>query len=58
LHDLPDGALAAAFDIRLDRSPTVTGAAARGIARRLRRGGHEVLGGESFLVEDDEGPLA
>ena len=60
LHELPerDGALAAAFDTRADRSPTVTGAAARGIARRLRRRGYQVLGSESFLVEDAEGPLA
>ena len=60
LHGLPkrDGALAAAFDTRVDRSPTVTGAAARGIARRLRRRGYQVLGHESFLVEDSEGPLA
>lgn len=30
---------AAGFDTRLDRSPIVTGAAARGIAKRLRRRG-------------------
>jgi hypothetical protein len=53
-----DGKAAAAFDTRLDRSPTVTGVAARGIARRLRRRGFELLGDhESFLVEDSEGPL-
>lgn len=59
LHDLPecDGALAAAFDTRIDKSPTITGMAARGIARRLRRRGYEVAGSESFLVEDAEGPL-
>jgi hypothetical protein len=50
---------AAAFDTRLDRSPVLTGAAARGIARRLRRRGFEVIAApESFLVEDSEGPLA
>jgi hypothetical protein len=60
LHDLPrrDGGRAAAFDTRLDRSPSVTGAAARGIARRLRHHGYDVLASESFLVEDAEGPLA
>jgi hypothetical protein len=54
LHELPtrEGALAAAFDTRLDRSPAMTGGAARGIARRLRRRGYKVLGSESFLVED------
>lgn len=59
LHDMPqrDGARAAAFDTRLDRSPALTGAAARGIARRLRRRGYDVASRESFLVEDAEGPL-
>lgn len=59
LHDLPkrDHARAAAFDTRIDKSPTVTGMAARGIARRLRRRGYEVIESESFLVEDAEGPL-
>jgi hypothetical protein len=59
LRDLPrrDGARAAAFDTRLDRSPMLTGMAARGITKRLRRRGYEVIGSESFLVEDSEGPL-
>lgn len=59
LRDLPkqDGARAAAFDTRLDRSPMLTGMAARGITRRLRRQGYEVVGSESFLVQDAEGPL-
>jgi hypothetical protein len=59
LRDLPkrDGARAAAFDTRLDRSPMLTGMAARGIAKRLRRRGYEVVASESFLVEDSEGPL-
>jgi len=53
------GRPAAAFDTRLDRSPTMTGAAARGIAKRLLRRGFEVIADpESFLVEDSEGPLA
>ncbi|MGZ4179084.1 MAG: flavodoxin family protein [Solirubrobacteraceae bacterium] len=58
LHDLSPGAAhhAAAFDTRLDKSPRITGAAARGIARRLRRLGIDVVAAESFLVEDTEGP--
>jgi hypothetical protein len=48
---------AATFDMRLDRSPWLTGVAARGIARRIRRHGLDVVATESFLVEDSEGPL-
>jgi hypothetical protein len=59
LHDLrpTDGGRAATFDTRLDKSPLLTGTAARGIARRLHRRGYDVIGDESFLVEDAEGPL-
>lgn len=59
LRDLPhtEGRYAAAFDTRLDKSPWLTGVAARGIARRLSRRGYELLGSESFLVEESEGPL-
>ena len=59
LSDLPkvDGVRAAAFDTRLDRSAAMTGTAARGIARRLRHRGYDVIARESFLVEDSEGPL-
>jgi len=59
LHDLPHGdeLHAAAFDTRLDKSPWLTGVAAHSIARRLRQRGYEVIGTESFLVEDSEGPL-
>ena len=54
-----DGKPAAAFDTRLDRAPLLTGAAARGIGKRLRRRGYQVIADpESFLVEDSEGPLA
>jgi hypothetical protein len=54
-----NGRPAAAFDTRLDRSPVLTGAAARGIAKRLRRRGYDVIADpESFFVEDSEGPLA
>lgn len=53
-----DGRRAAAFDTRADGRPAVTGSAARGIAKRLRRCGFEVVAEpESFLVEDAEGPL-
>jgi flavodoxin len=60
LRDLPEapGVRAAAFDTRLDRSPWLTGAASRGIAKRLRHRGYDVVDTESFLVEDSEGPLA
>lgn len=60
IRDLAEsnGACAAAFDTRADKSPWLTGAASRGIAKRLRRHGYEVLSTESFLVEDSEGPLA
>jgi len=59
LRDLSPGAAhcVAAFDTRLDRSPWLTGVAARGIARRLRRHGLDVVATESFLVENVEGPL-
>jgi hypothetical protein len=53
-----DGRRAAAFDTRADGRPAMTGSAARGIAKRLRRRGFEVIAEpESFLVEDAEGPL-
>jgi hypothetical protein len=53
-----EGRRAAAFDTRLDRSPTLTGVAARGIARRLHGSGYELAAEpQSFLVEDSEGPL-
>ena len=59
LRDLAPSAAyqAAAFDTRLDKSPWLTGAAARAIAKRLRHRGFDVLGTESFLVEHAEGPL-
>jgi flavodoxin len=60
LHDLPGGehAKAAAFDTRFDKSQWVTGAASRGIAKRLRRRGYDIVSRESFLVSESEGPLA
>ena len=59
LRDLPraDRARAAAFDTRLEKSPWLTGAASRGIAKRMRASGYDVIATESFLVEDSEGPL-
>ena len=59
LRDLPrrSATRAAAFDTRGDARAAVTGSAARGIARRLRHHGYEVVGTESFLVADSEGPL-
>ena len=54
-----DGGAAAAFDTRLDRSPHLTGMASRGIARRLRHHGYELVAEPvSFFVDDAEGPLA
>ena len=60
LDELPEGrgARAATFDTRLDKSQWLTGMASHGIAKRLRHHGYEVIGSESFLVEDAEGPLA
>ena len=59
LHTLPtgDGVAAAAFDTRLDSSPFLTGRASHGVATRLRRRGYALLGSESFLVSESEGPL-
>ena len=59
LAELPDrdGGRAAAFDTRLDKAPWLSGLASRGIAKRLRRHHYEIVGSESFLVEDGEGPL-
>jgi flavodoxin len=47
---------AAAFDTRLPPPKLVTGSAAKGIAKRLRRHGYDVIGEESFVVEHSEGP--
>ena len=60
IRDLPgvEGRPAATFDTRADKSPWITGAASRGIAKRLARRGYEIVSSESFLVEDSEGPLA
>ena len=55
--DAPRTARAAAFDTRGDARAALTGSAARGIARRLRRRGLDVVDRNSFLVADAEGPL-
>ena len=39
------------------RNAALTGSAARGVARRLRKRGYSVVGTESYLVDDSEGPL-
>jgi hypothetical protein len=59
LHDVKrgDGRRAAAFDTRAHGNVVFTGAASRGIARRLRRHGYDVIDTASFLVADTEGPL-
>lgn len=52
-----EGRLGLAFDTRLGRSEVLTGSAARGIARRLRRHGYlELVEPESFLLEGN-GPV-
>ncbi len=59
LHSLAHASgQAAAFDTRLDRSPHLTGSAARGISRRLRHHGYTVAATASFFVDDAEGPPA
>ena len=59
LHSLETASgQAAAFDTRLDRSPHLTGSAARGIARRLGHQGYTVAATASFVVDDGEGPPA
>jgi flavorubredoxin len=57
LQDRP-GAKAAAFDTRIEKSPMLTGSAAKGIAKRLRQHGFELVAEpESFFVLDTGGPL-
>jgi hypothetical protein len=58
LRDLDGAGLrAAAFDTRGDARAALTGSAARGIGRRLRHRGCDVIDSQSFLVADAEGPL-
>ena len=55
--EVPRDTCAASFDTRGDARAALTGSAARGIARRLRRRGCDVIASQSFLVADSEGPL-
>ena len=49
-----DGTQAAAFDTRIDAPPALTGRASKGIARRLRHHGFDlVVEPESFLVDKE-----
>jgi flavodoxin len=62
LEDLPDdglqGVAVATFDTRYDLPALLTGSAAHGIAKRLRKkGAHLVREPESFFIEHGEGPL-
>src|SRR5579885_208893 len=62
LDDLPDAALegflAAAFDTRFQVPALLSGSAARGIAKTLRRKGARLVAPpESFFVAGSEGPL-
>jgi hypothetical protein len=51
-------AVAAAFDTRIDKPAMLTGSAAKGIAKQLRRHGYTALADpESFFVEGSNGPL-
>ena len=52
------GTFGAAFDTRIDKPVVLTGSAAKGIARQLKRHRFvELTDPESFLVEDSAGPL-
>jgi hypothetical protein len=52
------GTGAACFDTRFDKSPLLTGSAAKTMAKKLGRLGFEmVVPPESFFVLDSEGPL-
>ena len=59
-ESLPDDlhGKAAAFDTRIEKSPMLTGSAAKGIAKRLRQHGLDLVAEpESFFVLDTGGPL-
>lgn len=57
LRDRPGGK-AAAFDTRIEKPSALTGSAAKGIAKRLRQRGYELVAPpESFFVLDTGGPL-
>jgi multimeric flavodoxin WrbA len=52
-----EGVRGAAFDTRLPKSKLLTGSAAKGIAKRLNGHGYDVVGEESFIVDDTAGPM-
>lgn len=59
-HRVPraNGTPGAAFDTRIDKPMVLTGSAAKGIAKQLRRHHfNELVPPESFLVDESEGPL-
>jgi hypothetical protein len=54
----PAGVKGAAFDTRLPGPMLMTGSAAKGIARRLKRHGYDLVAEpQSFVVKEAEGPL-
>ena len=57
---LPDGSgrFGAAFDTRVDHAEILTGSAAHGIARRLRRHGYDELVEHESFVLDGNGPVS
>jgi flavodoxin-like protein len=57
IQPLQQARAAAAFDTRIGKPKLLTGSAASGIARRLRRRGYHVVAEESFIVDDTAGPL-
>ena len=53
-----DGKPGVAFDTRASGPALITGSAAKGIAKRMRRHGFKLVGDpESFIVKDSGGPL-
>jgi hypothetical protein len=59
LEPVPGGVAAAAFDTRLDKAEWLTGSAARGAERRLRKLGFRLAApAESFFVSTAYGPVA
>lgn len=58
--ELPEqaDALGAAFDTRIDKPEMLTGSAAKGIAKQLRRHHFQTVGEpQSFFVDESDGPL-
>ena len=61
LHDLPKSdrsSMVAAFDTRIEKAAILTGSAAKGYLKLLRRRHYRAMSeGESFFVLDTDGPL-